>query len=270
MSLSKREKIRLKTKYGEWAVVTGASSGIGEALAKNLAEAGLNIVLVARRELVLEQVALQLRNEYKIQTKVIAVDLSDQMGVQKVLDQTKNLNVGLMVAGAGFGTSGAFVKADLAKELNMIQVNCSALLTMTLHFTKVFAARNRGGIILLSSMVGFQGVPYAAHYAATKAYVQSLGEALYVELHPLGVDVLAAAPGPVSSDFAKRANMKLGRALRPQDVAAPILRSLGKKGTVLPGFLTKLLVGSLRTVPRWGKVRIMKLVMGGMTKHQSK
>ncbi|UPT68195.1 MAG: SDR family NAD(P)-dependent oxidoreductase [Sphingobacteriales bacterium JAD_PAG50586_3] len=120
----------------------------------------------------------------------------------------------------------------------------------------------------MSSMVAFQGVPYAAHYAATKAYVQTFAEALAVELKPYGVDVLAAAPGPVKSGFSSRANMKMDLALTPEQVGVPILKALGRKTTVLPGFLTKLLVYSLRTVPRWGKIRIMKMVMGGMTQHQ--
>jgi short-subunit dehydrogenase len=117
-------------------------------------------------------------------------------------------------------------------------------------------------------MVAFQGVPYSANYAATKAYVQSLAEALAIELKPSGVDVLAAAPGPVSSGFEQRANMKMYMSLKPLDVGVPILKALGRKSTVLPGLLTKLLIYSLRTIPRWGKVKIMKMVMDGMTKHQ--
>ncbi len=122
----------------------------------------------------------------------------------------------------------------------------------------------------MSSIVAFQGVPYAANYAATKAYVQTLAEALAVELKPYGVDVLAAAPGPVKSGFEERANMKMSMSLTPSKVAVPILKALGRKTTVLPGVLTKFLVYSLRTVPRWGKIKIMEKVMGGMTAHQRK
>ena len=120
----------------------------------------------------------------------------------------------------------------------------------------------------MSSMVAFQGVPYSANYAATKAYVQSLAEALAVELKPYNVDVLAAAPGPVSSGFEQRANMKMSMSLKPSQIGVPILKALGRKTTVLPGLLTKVLVYSLRTLPRWGKVKIMQKVMGSMTKHQ--
>lgn len=113
-------------------------------------------------------------------------------------------------------------------------------------------------------MVAFQGVPNAAHYAATKAYVQSLAEALSEELQPFKVAVLAAAPGPVSSGFASRAHMNMGKALTPEEVGVPILKALGKQVTVLPGWLTKLLVYSLMTLPRWGKIKVMKKVMSGM------
>jgi short-subunit dehydrogenase len=150
----------------------------------------------------------------------------------------------------------------------MLRLNCEALLTLTHHFAQRFVTQKRGGIILMSSMVAFQGVPYSANYAATKAYVQSLAEALAEELKPYGVDVLAAAPGPVASGFGQRANMKMNMSLTPQQVGIPILKALGRNTTVLPGFLTKFLVYSLRTVPRWGKVKIMKIVMGGMTEHQ--
>jgi len=178
------------------------------------------------------------------------------------------MDIGLLVAAAGFGTSGEFLKGQLESEIQMLDVNCQAVLVLTHHFARLFAAQKRGGIILLSSMVGFQGVPFAAHYAATKAYVQSLGEALSLELKPHGVDVLAAAPGPVRSGFADHANMQMGKVLTPEDVGIPILKALGRRTTVLPGFLTKFLVGSLRTLPRWGKIRVMRAVMGGMTKHQ--
>lgn len=113
--------------------------------------------------------------------------------------------------------------------------------------------------------MGFQGVPRAANYAATKAYVQSLAEGLGAELAPLGIDVLASAPGPVHSGFASRAGMTMARALSPDVVARDTLRALGKKRTVWPGWLTKLLMSALATLPRWGRVRVMQQVMSGMT-----
>lgn len=266
-TISSSLKLRLQ-QYGPWAIVTGASSGIGKELAARLAEAGLNIVAVGRNETALEELSEALEHNYRVDVRTLIADLSTKTGVQQVIQQSRELDIGLYVASAGFGTSGPFHEAVITEEVNMIEVNCTALMILTHHYTTLFQQRKKGGIILLSSMVGFQGVPYAAHYAATKAYVQSLGEALSVELKPLGIDVLAAAPGPVHSGFASRANMKLGNAMSPTDIGISILKSLGRKGTVLPGLQTKFLVSALRTVPRWGKVRIMKMVMGSMTSHQ--
>ncbi|MEM9022176.1 MAG: SDR family oxidoreductase [Bacteroidota bacterium] len=268
MGLSASAKQRLRNRYGTWAVITGASSGIGRELANLLATAEFNLVLVARSQDALEALAKSLSSAHGIDVVVIQADLSREESWQKVTTETDRLDVGLFIASAGFGTSGTFGATDLDTELNMLAVNCQALFAHTHHFVRKFKERGRGGIILLSSMVGFQGVPYAAHYAATKAYVQSLGEALAVELKQHGIDVLAAAPGPVNTGFEGRAGMNLGNAMSPVQVALPILKALGRRGTVLPGFLTKFLVTALRTVPRWGKVRVMKIVMGGMTKAQ--
>lgn len=268
MHFSESEKNRLKNNYGSWAVITGASSGIGLNLAERLAEAGFNLVLNSRNNVELEKVKKLLMLNHTIDVIPVAADVGTQQGIDDIIAASNGLNVGLFIASAGFGTSGEFIKSDIDDEQNMLRVNCEGVIKLTHHFSRVFAAQQRGGIILLSSMVAFQGVPYAAHYAATKAYVQTFAEALAVELKPYGVNVLAAAPGPVKSGFEKRANMKMNMALTPEQVGLPILKALGRKSTVLPGFLTKLLVYSLRTVPRWGKVQIMKTVMGGMTQHQ--
>lgn len=270
MQLSNNEKNRLLTKYGEWAIVTGASSGIGLELATQLADAGLNLILHARNIEKLQEVAQQLSANRTIDIKIVASDVSENEGVDKIIKSAQGLNIGLLVVSAGYGTSGLFIDGSIHSEINMLKVNCEALLSLTHYFSQQFAQQKRGGIILMSSMVAFQGTPYSANYAATKAYVQTLAEALAVELKPYGVDVLAAAPGPVATGFSQRANMHMSMSLKPSEIGVPILKALGRKTTVLPGFLTKLLVYSLRTVPRWAKIRIMEKVMGGMTAHQRK
>jgi len=268
MKLSSHQKVRLNENYGPWALVTGASSGIGQELAKNIASAGLNLIICARREALLESLAEKWRKEFGVEIISFSIDLSQMSEIKSLVDEIDEIPIGLFIAAAGMGTFGTFLKASQEREIEMLQVNGLSVLLLTHYFARKFAEQKRGGIILLSSIVAFQGVPNAAHYAATKAYVQSLAEGLYHELKPFGVDVLAAAPGPVNTGFAKVADMEMGNVLKPSDIAVPILKSLGRKSTSFPGRLTKILLLGLRTVPRWGKVRIMKKVMGGMTKHQ--
>jgi uncharacterized protein len=136
------------------------------------------------------------------------------------------------------------------------------------HFGNRFVQQRRGGLVLMSSLLAFQGVPRAAHYAATKAFVQTFAEGLRHELKPAGVDVLACAPGPINSGFGQRADMKMGMGQGPEVVARATLRALGRAGTVRPGWLSKLLEGSLMFLPRWGRVLVLERIMGGMTKHR--
>lgn len=261
-----REQTRLRTKYGPWAIVTGASSGIGREVAVQLAEAGLNLVLVARTQPVLDQLALELKAKHAVEVRVLPLDLAAETAVAEAATATADLDVGLLVAAAGFGTSGPFLDTPDDAEHEMLAVNCRAVLGLTREFGRRFAARGRGGVVLFGSIVGFQGVPNAAHYAATKAYTQSLGEGLAVELKPLGVDVLVSAPGPTHSGFAGRAGMTMRAALTSAEVARGTLRALGRRTVVLPGLLSKVLTWSLATAPRWLRVRIMAGIMKGMTK----
>lgn len=255
-------------KYGNWALVTGASDGIGKAFAYELGKSSINHVLVARNRASLEQIQADLIAKENIQVQIIAADLSIPEDRKKVLEQTQEMDIGLFVAAAGFGTSGQFMDNTLEEELSMIDVNCRAVAEQTHVFANRFQKRGRGGIILFGSLVGFQGVPRAANYAATKAFIQTLAEGLHYELKPFGVDVLSVAPGPINSGFGKRANMKMGNGGTPEVVAKESLQALGKKITVRPGFLSKFLEFSL-TVPRPFRTRIMAIVMGGMTKHRS-
>ena len=250
--------------YGPCAVVTGASDGIGRALALALAARGFDLILVARREAALADVARACEAGC-VRARPCAADLSDPLAVGAAMKACEADDVGMFVAAAGFGACGAFVESDLAVELNMIDLNCRALAQMTHGFGRRFARRGRGGIVLMSSLVAFQGVPGAANYAATKAYVQSLAEGLGAELKPHGVAVLASAPGPVKSGFGARAGMTITSEQTPQDVAEGTLNALGRRATVRPGLLAKLLEASLSPLPRSARVYVMGRVMAGMT-----
>lgn len=159
-------------RYGPWALVTGASDGIGREVARQAATRGLNVVLVARRRLLLESLAREIESKSTRTVRVLEADLSVAEQTVGVLDGTADLDIGLFAACAGFGTSGPFLDADAGTEAAMLDVNCRAVMTMTLAMARRMRARRRGGIVLMGSIVGFQGVPNAAHYAATKAYVQ--------------------------------------------------------------------------------------------------
>lgn len=253
-------------RYGPAALVTGASSGLGRAIAVELAAAGFRLVLCGRSSVQLGELARTLPASSAGPHVVIPVDLAQPGSVDSLLAEINHLDLGLLIAAAGFGSSGAFIDADLDTELTQIDVNCRAVTALTWHFARQLRSRSRpGGIILFSSLVAFQGVPRAANYAATKAYVQSLAEALHHELKPHAIDVLAAAPGPVHSGFAARAGMTMGLALQPEPVARATLGALGRRSTTRPGWLSKALELALKTLPRWGRVRMMARVMRGMT-----
>lgn len=267
MQLSSKIEQRLRNKYGEWAVITGASSGIGFELATLLAKAGFKLLINARNAERLEHAAQTLA-QYKCEVRTVAADLSQETGIEQLIHASEGLDVGLLINNAGFGTSGIFSEGDLEQELNLLRLNCLAVVSLTHYFAGRFKLRGKGGMVFLSSLVAFQGVPYAANYAASKAYVQSFAEGVAVELKPYGIDVLSAIPGPVASGFGSRADMKMGNAASPAEVAAPILAAIGRQTNVIPGLRSKVLVYSLSTVPRFVKVKIMQLIMGGFTKHQ--
>ena len=170
-------------RYGPWALVTGASDGLGRSFARALAARGLNLILVARRASALERLADEFRDAHGVRCLVRPVDLRDPASAAALDEETARLDVGLVVAAAGFGSIGPFLDRPLDDERDMLAVNAGAVLGIAHAFGRRLRARGRGGLVLFGSVVGFQGTPLSANYAATKAYVQSLVEAC---LHALG------------------------------------------------------------------------------------
>lgn len=259
----------LAKRYGSYALVTGASEGIGQCFAEELAKAGMNVVLVARRLDRLNALAQNLQFKYKVRCPVIQADLSNTEQLEELLQMTDELNIGLLVCNAGFGAAGNFLDTDIESEVNMLNVNCMAVTRMVHHFGLKFKTKGAGGVILLSSIVATQGAARSAHYAATKAYVHTLGEGLQQEWLDSGIDLLIVAPGPVNTGFAKRSKMQFGKAGTPEMVARQSLQALGRQQLIHPGWLAKWLALALSTAPRALRVKIMATIMASMTKHLS-
>ena len=195
---------------------------------------------------------------------MLAADLADAEAVAHVETTTSGLDIGLVVLAAGFGTTGTVLETSLVEEMALIAVNIAAVTRLSHTFAGRLAARGRGGIVLFGSIVGWQGVPGQANYAASKAYVQNLAEGLHDELKPAGVDVLSVAPGPVASGFGTRAGLAMTAADSPEIVATATLKALGRRRTVIPGARGTFLTSALRPLPRRVRSRILGRVIAGM------
>ena len=193
-----------KNTFGPWALVTGASSGIGKEFARQLAASGLNLVLVARRLPLLEEVGRTLANKYGINYRTLALDLSEENFLERLETVTCDLDIGLVVSNAGTATPGTFLSHDPSHLHQTVRLSVLAHLDLAHHFGKKLAARKRGGIILLSGMGASQGVPYMANDSATRAYVLTLGETLNFELKKDRVHVTVLLPGPTYTALAEK------------------------------------------------------------------
>ena len=250
--------------YGPWALVTGASDGIGEAMARRAATDGLNVVVAARSEDKLRALAQNIERDNNVQTRVVAADLSTPQGLEALIAAVDTVDIGLAVLAAGFATTKPFTASAVGDELDMVALNVTAVTQLSHVLARRMTARGRGGIILFGSILGWQGVPGEANYAATKAYVQTLAEGLHGELRPLGVDVLCVAPGPVHTGFAARAGLRMKSATTPAVVTDAAWSGLGRRVTVVPGALATFLTLSLSPLPRRMRSMILRRAMASM------
>ena len=243
------------------ALITGASSGIGTAFAEELAKKQTDVVLVARSEDKLNKLAQQLQEQFGINAEVIVQDLTLPQAGKSVFDEVaqKGLTIDLLINNAGFGDYGAFVDRSLNKQIEMIQLNITVVVELTGLFLPEMKQRGRGGIINISSIAGFQPLPYMSIYAATKAFILNFTEALWAENKDSGVNILAVCPGPTESQFFEEAEFpqsfagKNGNNLTPaEDVVKEALKALDKnQSTVVTGGISnQLLVNVPRFLPR--------------------
>ncbi|MFT3968165.1 MAG: SDR family NAD(P)-dependent oxidoreductase [Sphingobium sp.] len=222
------------TRYGPAALVTGASSGIGRAFAEELAGRGFDLVLAARRIDRLEVLAERLEDRSRVSVMPLEVDLADPAAARRLLDATAGIDIGLVVSNAGFGSKGPFEADDPARQAEMLTVNCHATTQIARGFIPRLRARGKGGILFTSSVEGLIGCPYSAVYSATKAYVNALGEALWGELTPDGIDVLTLCPGATESEAAEKQGLdpsKIANQQPAEEVARLALDNL-KAGPV--------------------------------------
>lgn len=232
-----------KSKYGPWAVVTGASSGMGKEYARILAELGLNVVIAARRQSRLKALADELINNFSIMAEIISADLASDEGINQLLQKTANLDVGLLVNNAGREDSGAFINIPLSEALGSLNLNCRTPLILTYHFAQQFQQRKKAGIIIMSSLVAYQGVPYVSNYAATKAYDLIFAESLGAELKIFGVDVLAVSPGFTTTEMGSDWDFS-GLPIKPLEakfVVRKAIEAMGKKSVIVPGLMNWIL-----------------------------
>ncbi|HMZ68009.1 MAG TPA: SDR family NAD(P)-dependent oxidoreductase [Chitinophagales bacterium] len=225
-------------KYGAWAVITGASSGIGAEYAKQIAAKGLNIVLVARRKARMEALASELEQNFNIQTKIVECDVAMDGFQEIILNAVKDLDIGLLINNAGINCEGQFFRGDLARNTQMIQVNVKAPFVLAYEFAKKFVEKGKGGIIFTSSISAFNAHPYLTHYAATKAYILSLAEGMNYEFKDKNIDILALCPGMTKSEMTKGMKDSL-ILMEVQPVVETALATLGNSAVVVPGFINK-------------------------------
>ena len=240
------------------ALITGASAGMGAEYARLFAADKHDLVLVARRRDRLEALARELQTGHGVTARVISADLAARDGASRVVEEVGRLGLQIefLVNNAGFGTSGAFVELDLERELRMIQVNVTSLVTLTRGFLPGMVARRRGRILNVGSTAGFPPGPFMAVYYASKAFVNSFTEALSYELRGTGVTATVSCPGATATEFADVAGnsrsllFRLGAA-SPATVAREGYRAMMKgRPMVVHGLRNKLTVQSLRVSPR--------------------
>lgn len=248
---------RLNQKWGgKWALVTGASAGIGWELAKLLAAQRVNLVLTARRADRLQKLAADLSSKHGVHVEVFTSDLTRSESSREIFGFTsqKKLEIELLVNNAGFGVFGYIHQLPEERLLEMVQVNCAAVVQLTRLYSAPMVERRRGDILIVASTAAFQAVPFNSVYAATKAFDLLFAEGIAEELRPFGVNVCALCPGPTTTEFQQVANQP-DRVFKVAETAEKVARvgleALAKgKSYVISGAMNRLMMESERLAPR--------------------
>jgi len=259
-----------RARYGTWALVAGASEGLGAEFATQLAAKGLNLVLIARRKELLEQLGAQLTSKYAVEVRPLQLDLSRE-DVGSVVDAaTCDIDIGLLVYNAAISMLGPYFEIALEDHLKEIAVNCRAPLTLSYLLGQHMLKRRRGGIILMSSLSSSQGSALITNYSATKAYNRLLAEGLWDELRTQGVDVLTCSASSISTPGYRASTPRgSGRisvsAMTPRAIVSETLAALGKQPVIIPGWTNRLAnIVMQRLMPHTTAIKLMGNVLRGM------
>jgi short-subunit dehydrogenase len=249
----------LSERYGPWALVAGASTGLGETFARKLAAQGFNLVLMARREDALRQLAAELASAHHVEVRMDAGDLGRADLQDDVERLTSGIEVGLLIYNAAHSVRGFFVDEPLDDHLKVVDVNVRGPLILSHRLGRAMAKRGRGGIVLMTSIAGSQGGPLLTAYAASKAFNLVLAEGLWSELGERGVDVVACRAGATRTPGYASSNPKASVPLmEPGPVVDAALNALGRAPSVVPGFLNKMAAFAFgRLFPRRVSIEIM-------------
>ncbi|MED5816396.1 SDR family NAD(P)-dependent oxidoreductase [Mycolicibacterium sp. 050232] len=205
-------------KYGPWALVAGASDGVGSAMAAELARRGLNVVLLARRQNVLDEVAAEIRHSAGVQTRTLAIDLAAPGAAAEVISAISDLDIGFLVYCAGADPKFApFLSGPLSDAESLVLRNCMVPMQLCHHYAQPMVDRGRGGIVIFGSGAGFAGGPNMVAYGASKAFDMVFAEALWTELHPSGVDVLGLVLGKTDTPALRKLEHERGQIASPED-----------------------------------------------------
>ena len=234
--LFQAQRPSLRERYGEWALVTGASSGLGKEFARALAREGVSVVLTARREERLRELASELEKAHQVSTRVVAVDLADPSASEQLTEAVRDLEIAILVNNAGFGYAGRFDKQEPERLREMVQLNCLAPVMLSAGLLPGMLARGRGAVVITGSAAGRQPLPFHGVYSATKAFDLLLGESLAVELRIQGVDVLVLEPGSTQTEFQQVAGEITHNGEPAERVVLLGLEALGQQPAVISGW----------------------------------
>ena len=250
-------------RYGRWAVVAGASEGIGAAFARSLAERGMDVLLIARQERLLRGLAAELRDGFGVETRCLVQDLADDALAEVLAGVTADLDIGVVVYNAAFVSVGDFLDVAPADLEKLVRVNVRGPVTALRTLLPAMVERRRGAVVLMSSLAGFQGAPRIAGYAASKAFNTILGEGLWAELRDHGIDVVACCAGGTSTPGYARAFKRDAPAMMaPLKVAEQTLGALRRGPRFAPGLFNRIVAQvATRLVPRRAMIRAMAWAM---------